>query len=143
LKALLLAFCYLFTGVAHAHVGHMHGEPTSQLRFAQGRVVARVSWITGPQVAVESLMRIEWRDENAALIDPVRFDVVLWMPSMDHGSAPTRIERFGDGVYQVSNVYFIMGGEWDVHVTLTYPDGTQETQTISVDLPDHGHHHHH
>lgn len=40
--------------------------------------------------------------------------VVLWMPSMGHGSIPTQTSRIDVGTYRTTNVFFIMPGEWDI-----------------------------
>ncbi len=42
----------------------------------------------------------------------------LWMPGMGHGSAPTQLAPAGDGCTAVSNVQFVMRGEWQIQVTL-------------------------
>ncbi|NUN07342.1 MAG: serine protease spb1 [Bdellovibrio sp.] len=44
--------------------------------------------------------------------------VLLWMPSMGHGSAPVKIERLSDYQYHVKNVYFIMPGDWEIRLLL-------------------------
>ncbi|MFN7729501.1 MAG: hypothetical protein ACK5P7_10130 [Bdellovibrio sp.] len=44
--------------------------------------------------------------------------VVLWMPSMGHGSVPVQIEKLSVGLYRIKNIFFIMPGEWDVHFQL-------------------------
>jgi hypothetical protein len=41
-------------------------------------------------------------------------NVVLWMPSMGHGSTPTETSRMDQGTYQSKNVFFIMPGEWEM-----------------------------
>lgn len=41
-------------------------------------------------------------------------DVILWMPSMGHGSTPTQTARLDVGTYRVSNVFFIMPGDWEI-----------------------------
>ncbi len=42
--------------------------------------------------------------------------VQLWMPSMGHGSAPVQLTKIADGVYRVSEVYFVMSGDWEIRV---------------------------
>jgi hypothetical protein len=41
--------------------------------------------------------------------------VVLWMPSMGHGSSPTTVTRIDVGTYRATRVYFVMPGAWDLH----------------------------
>lgn len=42
--------------------------------------------------------------------------VILWMPSMGHGSSPVKLEQTGVNHYQVTQAYFIMPGEWVVRL---------------------------
>jgi hypothetical protein len=58
-------------------------------------------------------------DDSPVLVEPeagrlVRVGLVLWMPSMGHGSSPTRVDRVDVGTYRASDVFFIMPGEWDL-----------------------------
>lgn len=155
MKKLIIAFGMLLGGFAHAHGGHDHGTPMTHLTFANGAIHAHATWQSGPEVSNESLLKIEWKNgaDHSPTEPPGAFAVSLWMPDMGHGSAPTQIQRVLDaqgqpltGVYQISNIYFVMGGDWDVNVTLNYQDGSKETQVIKVSLPTDGgggHHGHH
>jgi hypothetical protein len=53
---------------------------------------------------------------NLLVEPPQTLGVTLWMPSMGHGSAPVTIEKLSDGHYLVSDVYFVMSGDWDIRV---------------------------
>ena len=51
--------------------------------------------------------------------------VKLWMPSMGHGSSPVKLDHAKDaghadvpGVFEVTHVYFVMPGDWEIHVQL-------------------------
>lgn len=154
MKSLIVIASLFFGGFAFAHGGHDHDTPMAHLTFAKGAVHAHATWQAGPQVSTESLLKVEWKSgaDHSPTEPPGTFEVVLWMPSMGHGSAPTQIQRVLDaqgqplvGAYEISNMYFVMGGDWDVNLTLTYQDGTKETQTIKVNLPSDGggHHGHH
>ncbi len=113
------------------------------LLFSQGAIKAETSWEKGPIKQEESLLKIVWKKvADNSVIEPGDFEVVLWMPSMGHGSDPTQINKQQDGSYLVSNVFFIMGGKWDVQVILKYQNGTKETQIVPVQLAGKGHHHH-
>lgn len=152
----LIAFCSLLflTGLAWAHGGSDHTDQptTSHLGFAGGALHAHVTWEAGPQVSSESRMKIEWRNgsDHSPVEPPGSFRVSLFMPSMGHGSAPTQIQRVLDaqgapltGVFEVSNVYFTMGGDWQVKLTLNFADGSKETQVIDLNLPSSGGGHSH
>ena len=141
MKSFLISVVFLFAGYAQAHDHH-------HLKFANGIIHAHASWETGPQVSQESMLQIEWKNgADHAPTEPGSFEVVLWMPSMGHGSAPTQIERVLDaqgqpliGVYRVTNIYFVMGGEWQVQVILN-KQGVKETQSFRVSFPESGEHH--
>ena len=45
-------------------------------------------------------------------------EVILWMPSMGHGSSPTTVTELDTGTYRVSDVYFIMPGNWEIKFQL-------------------------
>lgn len=148
MKVIVLAALSLFfsaTGFAHpGHGGH--------LTFLGGQLHAHLSWADGPNDGEESRMRLEWRDgATHSLVEPgLSFEVMLWMPSMGHGSAPTQIQRVLDaqgqvvaGVYEVTNMYFLMPGDWDVRVSLKGRDGQVETKTWSIMVEGDGHGGHH
>lgn len=131
---------------SHANACEEHPQMT-HLKFAKGKIHVHATWVQGPRSPGESILRLEWKNgtDHSAIEPPGSFKVVLWMPDMGHGSAPTKIQQVVDeiqqplvGVYAVTNVYFTMGGKWDVNVKLKYDDRTEETQTIKVELGGHG-----
>lgn len=138
MKSLLMAFVLSLIGIkANAET----------LNYAN-QIVAETTWEKGPQVSEqvseESIMRIEWKNiADNSTFDPIEFEVILLMdmPDMKHGSAPTQIHKLSPGVYQVTGMYFTMGGKWDVQVVLKTQEGKTETQVIPVMLKG-GHHHH-
>jgi hypothetical protein len=147
--ALLTALFIGGTGAtAAAHGGHHPPVLAGHLSFKQNTLHIHASFPTDPVVNQDSLLVLEAKDasthKETELTDNV--DVVLWMPSMGHGSAPTQVERAVDangnilkGVFNVRNVFFIMGGEWEVRVTLTDASGTQETKSFKVTIAGSGH----
>lgn len=42
--------------------------------------------------------------------------VVLWMPSMGHGSSPVTVTKADVGTYRASRVFFSMPGDWEIRV---------------------------
>lgn len=155
MKNLIFAMTLLASNLGLAHGGHHHhptppqqpqqpGSPQPgliHLSFFGGQTHAHITWAAGPQVGSESKLRLEWRrGSDHAFIEPAgSFDVSLWMPSMGHGSAPTQIRRATDengqivtGVYEISNLYFLMPGDWQVLITLKMDDGREDTQMIEL-----------
>lgn len=146
MKSLLLSFALLtISFFAQAHPGHGH------LSFSTGPVHAHLSWVQDPTKSSEGKMKIEWRSAaNHALVEPpADFAAELFMPSMNHGSAPTNVQKMRDasgvattGTYLVTDMYFIMDGDWEVRVSLLKPDGSAiETQAWPVTIGSGGHHH--
>lgn len=144
----------LFIGsLASAHEGHDHPPLAGHLSYKQNTLHIHASFQATPVVGQESLLILEAKDAKTHQATELNdnIEVVLWMPSMGHGSAPTQVERAVDtngnllaGVFNVRNVYFVMGGEWEVRVTLTDAEGVQETKSFKVTLDgghDHGGHH--
>lgn len=151
---LSLAFAILATSILSASSAFAHDphEPNhAHLVFQSGALHAHASWVKGPLVSEESILRLEWK--NGSTHQPTepkgKVKVILWMPDMGHGSSPTEIQPVLDdsglpvtGAYDVSAIYFVMGGLWQVKVQLTTPDGQVETQNVDVELAGHGGHHH-
>lgn len=110
---------------------------------ANQTVEAHLAWIQGPRVDTESILDLQFVDSEtqqpAILAEELK--VTVFMPMMGHGSSPTTITALKDasgksipGAYQVSKIYFTMGGEWEVRITLKNADGTSQTQTVKVNL---------
>lgn len=134
---------FVFGVVLFAPVSWAQNAQMSHLSFYNNSVHAHLIWEVGPQVRKESVLRIEWRGgtDHKPMNPPGAFDVELWMPSMDHGSSPVKIEpipvevgKFPAGTYRVSKMYFVMGGEWEVRVTLKKEGANADTQRILVKL---------
>ena len=45
---------------------------------------------------------------------------------MNHGSSPMQIQQIGPGLYKVNRVYFIMPGQWDLHIQLKMNEQVQD-----------------
>lgn len=56
------------------------------------------------------------------------------MPSMGHGSRPVKVEEVSGaiGVYDATNVIFIMGGPWEIWVQLK--NGSEILDQAKVDF---------
>lgn len=111
------------------------------LLFARGTWQANLHWVTGPVVGDSSTLRMDWKRADQTPVEaPGNFTVTLWMPAMGHGSAPTTIQPILDsqgqvvtGAYQVTNVQFIMNGDWQIQVALTV-NGKTETESLAIHL---------
>jgi hypothetical protein len=142
MKAIFLsALASLFAVAANA------ATPNSgRLMFSNGAIMAAYQWVQGPDSTAESVLQMEWMDgRTMAPITPPAFAVALVMPAMPSmKNPPTQINQVVDakgkpvaGSYLVRNIYFTMGGDWDVNVTLDSASGkSAETQSISIQLAD-------
>lgn len=125
--------------------------PSGVLSFKEGKLSIFASFIKSPTMDEDSVLALEAIDlssrQPAVFTDKI--DVELWMPSMGHGSSPTQVVPMMDsdarplaGMYLVTNVFFIMPGDWEVRVTLTDSQGRVETRSFPVRIAGEGHDHH-
>ena len=117
----------------------------SELKFDHGRIVALIQWIKGPQLMDESTLELKWVDSVSGRPVPAPgvFSVTIDMPEMPMNNPPTTVAPLQDengqmllGDYQVSGIYFSMGGVWNVNVKLNLPTKTTETQSLSLTVND-------
>lgn len=105
------------------------------LNYTDLDLSAKATFAQHPQVAVEAFMDLEI--VNATTKAPYQaqsVEVELFMPDMDHGSKQTTIIEPSTGVYRVSDMYFLMGGLWEVRVKITSPDGMTEQQIFELEF---------
>lgn len=109
------------------------------MKFTAANICAEINWTQGPQTPAESEFILKfWNAQTAKstgpYMDPVQnLSVVLWMPSMGHGSSPVKIEKIENGIYRVRRVYFIMPGDWEVRMFLK-DSVSNEQQTLKLVL---------
>lgn len=78
-------------------------------------------WETKPTESTMGSFFISFytKDNSINLIEPnYAVAVILWMPSMGHGSSPVQMQKIENGHYRVSNVFFVMPGDWDIRIQL-------------------------
>jgi hypothetical protein len=142
MKLLFIAFISFFSISSFAQLENASG--LAHLVFNNGQLHAHLTWLKGPVSPDESQMRLEWHDgATHALTEPqLPFSVQIFMPGMNHGSAPTQIQRVLDnkghvitGTYNILNIYFMMSGDWELRLSLKYPNGSTETQVLKINVP--------
>ena len=110
------------------------------LNLTQSGLCASLTWTQGPVSPAESEFILKfWNatgsSENGPYVDPTNtLAVVLWMPSMGHGSSPVTIEKLEPGVYRVRRVYFIMPGEWEIRTFLKNGATVIDQATVTLTL---------
>ena len=139
-----LLFVLISSLISLVSFAHTSEAPKMRhLKFSKEQLHAHLTWMDGPSTSEESKMRIEWHDGKTHVVAEPNLDfrVELFMPEMGHGSAPTEIQKIYDkngepvlGTYEVVNMYFVMAGVWELHLTLKSTDGSEETQVWALEL---------
>jgi hypothetical protein len=107
-------------------------DPNCPMPFPEKNLCAALVFATPATVGPESIFQVEFHNRTTgAPEDPEgEVGVFLWMEMMDHGSSPVAIAHTkGSGVYLVTKAYFLMRGEWDVHVTIESENLNEEAIT--------------
>lgn len=76
------------------------------------KICFSLNWNSAPSSKESNSFELEFSEplEEKLLIK-------LWMPSMGHGSAPVTITHRDPKHISVSNVYFIMPGDWEIRIS--------------------------
>ena len=107
-----------------------------QTRFLNSGYCVLWAWEKRPTTTEKGVFRFKIVRPN--LLDdsaiPVDFEkdpaVVLWMPDMGHSSSPTKVERIDQGSYRVSNVFFIMPGQWQIRFQILNGNRGQDEAVV-------------
>ena len=152
MKQVLLAVMMMVASL-YAFANPDHGaKAAGHLVFAASGYHAHLFWEQGPQEGSESILRIEFMNPNTHQPTAIPFDVSvkLFMPSMGHGSSPTKTEKVIDengeelaGVYRVRKVNSLMAGDWELRVTIKNETQSEtHAYALTVDGNLDGNHHH-
>jgi len=115
----------------------VRGTPSieNELVFPQKKIILKTYWKDGPYISDESKLLLVLLDENGRPFDPtIKFQVMLWMPTMGHGSFPVKIKKVSQGVYEAVEMFFTMGGYWDIHFQLIENDKIQDEVKWGLEL---------
>ncbi len=89
--------------------------------FSSENLCLKTEWVQKPTESTFGEMTLSFvdRNDNSRFVDPLKDPfIVLWMPSMGHGSSPVKIERVDIGRYRATDIFFIMPGPWDIRYQL-------------------------
>ena len=107
-----------------------------EAKFTSSQCIS-MSWSTKPTDAESGsfkfkIYRINLGDGSPVPVDPadVTLNVVLWMPSMGHGSSPVQLKKLDVGTYEVTDVFFIMRGAWEIRFQLKNGKTIEDQATI-------------
>ncbi|MBT4762297.1 MAG: FixH family protein [Bdellovibrionaceae bacterium] len=107
----------------------------SEVIFSKSQLKLKKFWRLGPQISKESKVLLVLTDEDGRPTETAyELKVMLWMPSMGHGSFPIHVENFGEGIYELSEVFFTMEGYWDIHFQLYDKDTLVEEVKWGLNL---------
>lgn len=74
-------------------------------------------------------------DGSAVMVDlPITPEVILWMPSMGHGSTAVKVERVDIGGYRASEVLFVMPGEWEIKFQVKEGSSIQDEAVVALTI---------
>jgi len=110
-----------------------------QAKFASERCVS-YTWEKMPTDRDVGSFLFKTFRPNAADGSPVLEDldgtvaVMLWMPSMGHGSSPVTVERVDVGTYRATQVFFVMRGEWEIHFQVKDGNSVRDQAIVPINL---------
>lgn len=129
--SLVSSLCFVFLATACARPDYISRDELNPsqaddcaLTFTNSQLCLTVTWLNGPTVSGSSDFEVRFWDKNTGnkngpyVNPPGTLGVLLWMPSMSHGSAPVTITPLAPGEFKVTNVYFIMPKDWEVRFSL-------------------------
>lgn len=76
-------------------------------------------WLSGINTSEEGrVLIILTKNNTLSDLSDYTISPYLWMESMGHGSSPIKIIRVADGIFELSEIYFSMPGDWQLHLQL-------------------------
>lgn len=90
----------------------------SQRLFKSTNQSLQISWLSPLSSSEEAHALIILKKNNIVSDLPNNTKIFLWMPEMGHGSSPIQVSRLGSGLYDLSQIYFIMPGLWQLKIQL-------------------------
>ena len=112
----------------------VHEEtPACPILFSHENLCASITWVKMPTDQEQGEFTLQFWGHAQTANPPTPIDpgytvfVKLFMPSMGHGSSPVITTPAKDangaelpGVYDVTNVFFIMPGAWEIRIQLKH-----------------------
>ena len=115
-------------------------EPSCPISFDKSGLCGQLTWKGEVSDEVENAFsfriwnKITSRPEGPYSDVEGSFAVQLWMPSMGHGSSPVTVTRTAAGEFEVSRVYFVMPGDWDIRLQIKKNGQITDQAVIQVSL---------
>jgi hypothetical protein len=118
--------------------GLQESKSNCQISFSNSGLCLTWYWETKPTSTKPGSLIFKTYRLNLLDQTPIEVDlestpqVVLWMPSMGHGSTPTQTARVDRGTYRATNVFFIMPGDWEIRFQVKNGATVIDETTISL-----------
>lgn len=110
------------------HSGNFSLE--TELLLKKHNLYLHMYWSQGPLLFEESQLVLLVTDAKSKPVAiPGQLKVKLWMPDMGHGSSETLVKKLSEGVYHISDIFFIMGGIWDISFQV-FNKGILDDETV-------------
>ncbi len=119
--------------------GERFRSTSEEYKFVNSKYSFSTDWVTGPLKGENKLIVKTWKTNESTFNGPFEdvphnLHIYLWMPDMGHGSAPVKIKKIAPGEYEVTNVYIIMGGAWDLHFQILKNEAVIDEAVIRINL---------
>jgi hypothetical protein len=101
---------------------------TCDLNFKQTNLCADLNWTTGPVVNQASAFNLSF--DRSYLPYTLKVDVWMQMGGHGHGSRPVVMRNLSDSQVEVSQVWFVMKGKWQVRGFLINEAGAEVERAI-------------
>jgi len=98
------------------------------LKLEKLEACVNLQWVKQPTQEEEGELTLEFSKLSSSAqswnpeTEGYDLNVILWMPSMGHGSSMVKIipaeKTATKAVFRVTEVFFIMPGEWDIRIQL-------------------------
>lgn len=133
-KSFIFAACvWVFSGTACAHPNYQSQQegsglqkttnPSCELKMPISQFCVNLVWEKVPTDTEKGVFTLQFSLNEAATELLQAPSVVLWMPSMGHGSSPVTVNPVDKGLYRISDVYFVMPGEWEIRIQIKDQNG--------------------
>ncbi len=93
-----------------------------------------LNWLSPINSAEEGHALLIVKKNQFASDLPSDFKIFLWMPDMGHGSSPISVKKIGTGLYEFSQIYFIMDGFWQLKIQLKNGSTLLDEQIFEYNL---------
>jgi hypothetical protein len=147
---LLACLAVAISGCARPRYENVHVSPKGvssqeqkvancETRFRNSGLCVLWQWEKMPTLTeagslIFKVVRANALDDSPIPIDPtVSPTLILWMPSMKHGSSdPTTIQQIDTGSYRATNVRFRMPGEWELNFQINEGNGASDDAVARI-----------